>query len=93
MGVDSAVQPHSMSGVGGERMDKHRNTHTGTYTQMLHLPFSDLPLKKFPIGYFQFTHVNAKASDGSGLPHGHFQRFFRGTDVLTKSAPKFSRKF
>ena len=26
----------------------HRNTHTGTYTRMLHLPFSDLPLKKCP---------------------------------------------
>ena len=27
----------------------HRGTHTGTYTRMLHLPFSDLPLKKCPI--------------------------------------------
>ena len=26
----------------------HTHTHTGTYTQMLHLPFSDLPLKKCP---------------------------------------------
>ena len=25
------------------------HTHTGTYTRMLHLPFSDLPLKKSPI--------------------------------------------
>ena len=41
-GGDSAVQPHSMGGVEGAR----GGTHTGTYTQMLHLPFSDLPLKK-----------------------------------------------
>ena len=26
----------------------HTGTHTGTHTQMLHLPFSDLPLKKCP---------------------------------------------
>ena len=41
---DSAVQPHSMGGVGGERRDTHRNTQERT--RMLHLPFSDLPLKK-----------------------------------------------
>ena len=27
---------------------EHTHTHRGTYTQMLHLPFSDLPLKKCP---------------------------------------------
>ena len=32
----------------GERRDTHTGTHTGTYTRMLHLPFSDLPLKKCP---------------------------------------------
>ena len=32
-------------GSGGTRT----GTHTGTYTRMLHLPFSDLPLKKRPI--------------------------------------------
>ena len=54
-GGDSAVQPHSMAGVGGGRgRDTHTHTgihtgiHTGTYTRMLHLPFSDLPLKKCP---------------------------------------------
>ena len=36
---DSAVQPHSMGGVGGERRDTHTHTgtRTGTYTLMLHL--------------------------------------------------------
>ena len=50
VGWDSAVQPHSMGGARGERRDTHTHTqthtHTGTYTRMLHLPFSDLPLKK-----------------------------------------------
>ena len=40
--------PTVWTGSGGERRDTHRNTHTGTYTRMLHLPFSDLPLKKCP---------------------------------------------
>ena len=44
-GGDSAVQPHSMGGFKGERGGTHIGTRTGTYTQMLHLPFSDLPLK------------------------------------------------
>ena len=51
-GENSAVQPHSMGGVMGGRRGTHTHTHTGThtgtYTQMLHLPFSDLPLKKCP---------------------------------------------
>ena len=48
VGGESAVQSHSMGGVrGGE--EGHTGTHTGTYTRMLHLPFSDLPLKKCPI--------------------------------------------
>ena len=47
---DSAVQPHSMGGVVGERGGTHTGTLTGTYTRMLHLPFSDLPLKKCLIG-------------------------------------------
>ena len=42
-GADSAVQSHSMGGARGERRETHKNTHTGTYTLMLHLPFSDLP--------------------------------------------------
>ena len=29
--------------------EEHTHTHTGMYTQMLHLPFSDLPLKKCPM--------------------------------------------
>ena len=29
--------------------ERHTQEHTGAYTQMLHLPFSDLPLKKCPI--------------------------------------------
>ena len=48
-GGDSAVQPQSMGGVRrGEEghTHTHTHTHTGTYTRMLHLPFSDLPLKK-----------------------------------------------
>ena len=55
-GGDSAVQPHSVGGVSGRRGGTHRNTHTHTHTQehththtrMLHLPFSDLSLKKSP---------------------------------------------
>ena len=31
-----------------EHTHTHTRTHTGTYTRMLHLPFSDLPLKKCP---------------------------------------------
>ena len=46
---DSAVQPHS-AGRGLEEghthTQEHTHTHRGTYTRMLHLPFSDLPLKK-----------------------------------------------
>ena len=59
VGRDPAVQPHSMGGVGGgrrgththtcTRIHTHTGTHTGTYTRMLHLTFSDLPLKKCPI--------------------------------------------
>ena len=43
--------PQYGRGLGGDRRDTHRNTHThtGTYTRMLHLPFSDLPLKTSPI--------------------------------------------
>ena len=41
--------PRSGRGRGGERRDRHTGTRTGTYTRMLHLPFSDLPLKKCPI--------------------------------------------
>ena len=37
-GGGSAVQPHSMGGVGGGR----GGTHAGTYTRMLHLPFSSV---------------------------------------------------
>ena len=39
--------PQSGRGRGG-RGGTHTGTHTGTYTRMLHLPFSDLPLKKCP---------------------------------------------
>ena len=37
-------------GRGGTHTHTHtqQHTHTGTYTRMLHLPFSDLPLKKCP---------------------------------------------
>ena len=36
-------------GHGGRRgTHTGKHTHTGTYTQMLHLPFSDLPFKKCP---------------------------------------------
>ena len=39
--------PQYGRGHGGGDEDTHRNTHThtGTYTRMLHLLFSDLPLK------------------------------------------------
>ena len=53
-GSDSAVNPQSMGGVrGGEEGHTHTHTYThthrGTYTRMLHPPFSDLPFKKCPI--------------------------------------------
>ena len=49
VGGDFAVQSHSMGGVRG-RAEGHaqEHPHTGTYTRMLHLPFSDLPFKKVP---------------------------------------------
>ena len=42
--------PTVRAGPGGERRGTYTgtHTHTGTYTRMLHLPFSDLPLKKCP---------------------------------------------
>ena len=40
--------PQYGRGHGGGRGGTHTGTHTGTYTRMLHLPFSDLPLKKCP---------------------------------------------
>ena len=43
-GGESAVQSHSMGEFRGRAEGR-----TGTYTQMLHLPFSALPLKKCPI--------------------------------------------
>ena len=33
---------------GGTRAHTHTGEHTGTYTRILHLPFRDLPLRKFP---------------------------------------------
>ena len=33
---------------GGDEGHTQEHTHTGTYTQMLHLPFSDPPLRKCP---------------------------------------------
>ena len=39
---------NNAGGVRGGRGGTHTGTHTGTYTRMLHLPFSDLPLKKGP---------------------------------------------
>ena len=44
---DSALWLHRTGVVWGQG---HAQEHTGTYTQMLHLPFSDLPLKKCPKG-------------------------------------------
>ena len=40
--------PTVQAGLGGGE-EGHAQEHTGTYTRMLHLPFSDLPLKKSPI--------------------------------------------
>ena len=50
-GGNSVVQPHSMGRVmgGGDEGHTQEHTHTGTYMRMLHLPFSDLPLKKCPM--------------------------------------------
>ena len=56
-----------------EHTGTHRNTqeNTGTYTRMLHLPFSDLPLKKCQ-SFAQFFRILAW-----GL-HFVFFVFFRG---------------
>ena len=62
VGGNSAFQPHSMGGVRGGRGGTHTGTRTGTYTQMLHLPFSDLPLKKCPT----FPHKIQCPSNGWG---------------------------
>ena len=51
MGVCGGIllfSPTVWAGSGGERRDTRTGTRTGTYTRMLHLPFSDLPLKKCP---------------------------------------------
>ena len=50
---------HSMGGVGG-RGGTHTGTRRGTYTHMLHLPFSDLPLKKCPIYFMGPKKITAK---------------------------------
>ena len=60
MGVWGGIllfSPTVWVGSGGERRDAHthththteEHTHTGTYTQMLHLPFSDLPGRSYPL--------------------------------------------
>ena len=40
----------------GESGGTHTGQHTGTYMRMLHLPFSDLPLKKCPMKMTQIVH-------------------------------------
>ena len=35
-GGHSAVQPHGVGGVGGERRDTHTHTHTQEHTQDVH---------------------------------------------------------
>ena len=50
-GLILLFSPTVLAGSGGGEeghTHTHRNTHTGTYTRMLDLPFSDLPLKKCP---------------------------------------------
>ena len=46
-GCDAVVHsgPTARAGSGGGERGTHIGADTGTYTQMLHLPFSDLPLK------------------------------------------------
>ena len=55
---------------GGTHTHTHTHTqeHTGTYTRMLHLPFSDLPLKKCPILQYSLT-----GKDGSGSGFGSWK--------------------
>ena len=47
MGGILLLTPTVWTGSGGDRRDTQE--HTGTYTRMLHLPYSDPPLKKCPI--------------------------------------------
>ena len=54
----------------GESGGTHTGTHTGTYTRMLHLPFSDLPLKKCPkIGASTVRDSLVDLDLGGGLEH------------------------
>ena len=64
-GGNSALQPHSMGEVMGGRRGTRTGTHTGTYTQMLHLPLSDLPLKKCPKNDLPASLVTGKAPGGT----------------------------
>ena len=66
MGVwDSAVHSHSMGQVRRRAEARtHRNTeHTGTYTPMLHLRFSDLPLKMCPKKGPEMTKNSTKSAE------------------------------
>ena len=78
----SAVQPQSMGGVRGERWT-HRHTHTpthrGTYTHMLHLPFSDL---LFNQRSFVYPYPSVPVFAGRNSDHGRSK-----TQTKTETTP------
>ena len=97
-GGDSAVQPHSMGGVRGGKGGTHththtqehththtqEHTHTGTYTRMLHLPLSDLPLKNRGFLNLGFGEPRFCTPDSRGFRH------FRGFRDLCYSSTQSS---
>ena len=91
--------PQYGRGHGGETRDtqEHTHTHTGTYTQMLHLPFSDLPLKKCPtiaweLRNFYHHHPERKkrksseANSGSIHPYGRYENAVKTRKTISTIA-------
>ena len=75
-GGGSAVQSHNMGGLMARaeghthtHTQEHTHTHRGTYTRMLHLPFSDLPLKKCPSIACILSPSTQKTNNGEGDSH------------------------
>ena len=90
VGVWGCSAPQYGRGRGVERRDTH--THTGTYTRMLHLPFSDLPLKKCPIVPLESTAGNPQ---GHLKPPEHFQNslLLLGTPLFQRGPPSIGHGF
>ena len=71
-----------VQGEGGGGTHRNTHTHTGTYTRMLHLRFSDLPLKKCPT----FSSFSACYKDLQGIwcanPWVFFSQMFGREDQI-----------